>query len=187
MTTCGLQLNRSLLKPKLYVLGHSPYPQRKLWIGSMLACIRLATSSVVRRRRTWLGSRSPDALRVSFSSPFHHQGARMQSPRMQSRRRCGPLRDTHEPIAADFRAQAKLFVAFERTSLSLHRLREAIAHRARYFRPNRGSNCTTMWPPPGSLASRLETQKARDLMQCHGKGHSFIGPSLRWLRRSLGT
>ena len=103
-----------------------------------------------------------------------------------------PLRRMHEIVAADPRAQAKFFLLMSelhyRYIIGIERIHIG---RITLAKPRClvQDECATSLQPcvaPGTidLQAPLEAQ-GRGFTHGHGKGHSILGPTLRWLRRSI--
>ena len=108
--------------------------------------------------------------------------------------RMPPLRRMHEIVAADPRAQAKFFLLMSelhyRYIIGIERLHIG-RHTLAKPRCAAEDECAASLQPciaPGtiSLQAPLEAQ-GRGFAHGHGKGHSILGPTLRWLRRSVAS
>mgnify|MGYP000409004545 CR=1 FL=1 len=106
--------------------------------------------------------------------------------------RMPPLRRMHEIVAADPRAQAKFFLLMSelhyRYNVGIERLHIGRATMAKPRCPVHDECATSLQPcvAPGTmdLQAPLEAQ-GRGFCHGHGKGHSCLGPTMRWLRRSI--
>ena len=104
------------------------------------------------------------------------------------------LRQMHEIVAADPRAQAKFFLLMSelhyRFTLGIERLHIGRLPLARPHHPPHDLVAPSLQPSvcPGTtdVQAPLEAQ-GRDVTHGHGKGHSILGPSISWLRRAVGT
>ena len=104
------------------------------------------------------------------------------------------LRSMHETVAADPRAQAKFFLLMSelhyRYIIGIERLHIGRATLARPPRPVHDEVASSLQPyvTPGTtdLQAPLEAQ-GRGFTHGHGKGHSVLGPTLRWLRRAVAS
>ena len=109
-------------------------------------------------------------------------------PRMPS------LRRMHEIVAADPRAQAKFFLLMSelhyRYIIGLERLHIGRITLARPPRPVHDEVASSLQPSvtPGTTDVQVPLEaQGRGFTHGHGKGHSFLGPTMRWLRRALAT
>lgn len=93
------------------------------------------------------------------------------------------LRRMHEIVAADPRGQAKFFLLMSelhyRYLLGIGRLHIGRLTLSASLQP-----CIT--PGTTDFQAPLEAQR-RGFTYGHGKDHSILGPSMRWLRRSVDT
>ena len=104
------------------------------------------------------------------------------------------LRSMHEIVAADPRAQAKFFLLMSelhyRYIIGIERLHIGRATLAKPPRPVHDEVASSLQPcvTPGTtdLQAPLEAQ-GRGFTHGHGKGHSVLGPTLRWLRRAVAS
>ena len=104
------------------------------------------------------------------------------------------LRSMHETVAADPRAQAKFFLLMSelhyRYIIGIERLHIGRATLAKPPRPVHDEVASSLQPcvTPGTtdLQAPLEAQ-GRGFTHGHGKGHSVLGPTLRWLRRAVAS
>jgi len=104
------------------------------------------------------------------------------------------LRQMHELVAKDPRAQAKFFLLMSelhyRFLLGVQRLHIGRVTLAKPHRPVHDMVASSLQPSlmPGTtdVQAPLEAQ-GRGFTHGHGKGHSVLGPSMHWLRRSLVT
>ena len=104
------------------------------------------------------------------------------------------LRSMHETVAADPRAQAKFFLLMSelhyRYIIGIERLHIGRATLAKPLRPVHDEVASSLQPcvTPGTtdLQAPLEAQ-GRGFTHAHGKGHSMLGPTLRWLRRAVAS
>ena len=104
------------------------------------------------------------------------------------------LRRMHEIVAADPRSQAKFFLLMSelhyRHLVGIERLHIGRLTLARPRRPMHDEVASSLQPciTPGTtdIQAPLEAQ-GRGFTHAHGKGHSILGPSMRWLRRSVDT
>ena len=105
-----------------------------------------------------------------------------------------PLRRMHEIVAADPRAQAKFFLLMSelhyRHIIGVERLHIGRVTLARPRRPLHDGIAASLQPcvTPGTidLQAPLEAQ-GRGFTHGHGKGHSILGPNLKWLREAVST
>jgi len=104
------------------------------------------------------------------------------------------LRQMHEIVAADPRAQAKFFLLMSelhyRFIIGIERLHIGRLTLARPHRPPHDLVASSLQPSvcPGTtdVQAPLEAQ-GRGFTHGHGKGHSILGPSMSWLRRAIDT
>eukprot|EP00969_Alexandrium_andersonii_P056442 2488697-Alexandrium_andersonii.AAC.1 len=100
----------------------------------------------------------------------------------------------HEIVTTDPRAQAKFFLLMSelhyRYIIGIERLQIGRMALAMPHRPAHDEVAASLQPcvAPGTtdVQEPLEAQ-GRGFTHGHGKGHSIIGPSLRWLRRAAST
>ena len=105
-----------------------------------------------------------------------------------------PLRRMHEIVAGDPRAQAKFFLLMSelhyRYIIGIERLHIGRATLAKPPRPVHDEVASSLQPcvTPGTtdVQAPLEAQ-GRGFTHGHGKGHSVLGPTLRWLRRAVAS
>ena len=103
-----------------------------------------------------------------------------------------PLRRMHEIVAADPRSQAKYFLLLSelhcRHIIGVERLHIGRVALARPRRPLHDGIAASLQPcvTPGTidLQAPLEAQ-GRGFTHGHGKGHSILGPNLKWLREAV--
>ena len=104
------------------------------------------------------------------------------------------LRGMHEIVARDPRAQAKFFLLMSelhyRYIIGIERLHIGRTTLARPLQPVHDEVAASLQPciSPGTtdVQAPLEAQ-GRGFTHGHGKGHSIIGPTMKWLRRSITT
>ena len=104
------------------------------------------------------------------------------------------LRSMHEIVAADPRAQAKFFLLMSelhyRYIIGIERLHIGRATLAKPPRPVHDEVASSLQPCvtpcTTDLQAPLEAQ-GRGFTHGHGKGHSVLGPTLRWLRRAVAS
>ena len=104
------------------------------------------------------------------------------------------LRRMHEIVAKDPRAQAKFFLLMSelhyRYLIGVERLHIGRVTLARPHRPVHDEVAASLQPclAPGifDVQAPLEAQ-GRGFTHSHGKGHGILGPTMRWLRRSIAT
>jgi len=102
------------------------------------------------------------------------------------------LRRMHEIVAADPRAQCKFFLLMSelhyRFNIGVERLHIGRSTLARPLRPIHDEVASSLQPciAPGTtdVQAPLEAQ-GRGFTHGHGKGHSVIGPTLKWLRNAV--
>ena len=131
------------------------------------------------------GSRSH--LDVDSEQHLSHQIAQ-DEPRMPS------LQRMHQIGAAKPRAQAKFFLIQTELShrflLGLERLHIGRVALAKPSGPRHDNNASSLQPSLAlglaDLQSPIESQ-GRGFAHGHAKGHGIVGPTLRWLRKALGS
>ena len=104
------------------------------------------------------------------------------------------LRRMHEIVAADPRAQAKFFLLMSelhyRFNVGVERLHIGRAVLARPLRPVQDDVASSLQPciAPGTtdVQAPLEAQ-GRGFTHGHGKGHSVIGATMKWLRHAIAS
>ena len=102
------------------------------------------------------------------------------------------LRRMHEIVAKDPRAQAKFFLFMSelhyRYNVGIERLHIGRVKMCRPRYPVHDECAASLQPcvAPGTmdLQAPLEAQ-GRGFAHAHGKGHSCLGPTMQWLRRSI--
>ena len=124
---------------------------------------------------------------VPGSEPLEGYLASTQ-PRMPS------LRSMHEIVAADPRAQAKFFLLMSelhyRYNIGVERLHIGRSILAHALLPVHDEIAASLQPcvAPGTtdVQAPFEAQ-GRGFFHGHGKGHSILGPTLKWLRAAVGS
>ena len=102
------------------------------------------------------------------------------------------LRQMHEYVAQDPRTQAKIFLLQSelhyRYNLGIERLHIGRLTLAQPHRPVHDAVASSLQPSiaPGAtdVQAPLEAQ-GRGFVHSHGKGHSFLGATIRWLRNAV--